>query len=58
MCKRDDIYLCYCCYQFSDTKTDKMVDVHYIEMPAELAMELMINRAIYSSKSGKKKHRV
>jgi hypothetical protein len=58
MYKRDDIYLCGCCHQFFNLKTHEKVDVPYTDMPAELAMELMINRAVLSNNKGKKKHRV
>jgi hypothetical protein len=53
---RDDIYLCNCCYQFFNVNTRQRVDVPYTEMPAELAMQLMINRATLANKKAKKKH--
>jgi hypothetical protein len=55
---RDDIYLCTCCCQFFNVNTRERVDVPYTEMPAELAMELMINRAVLANKKAKKKHLV
>jgi hypothetical protein len=58
MYQRDDIYLCYCCYQFFKMRTHERVDVPYHEMPAELAMELMIKRAtIAQSKRKRKGHK-
>jgi hypothetical protein len=58
MYERDDIYLCCCCHQFFNMKTHEKVNVSYTEMPAELAMELMISRAGLSNKKVKKKHRI
>jgi hypothetical protein len=54
---RDDIYLCVCCYQFFKVKTHEKVNVPYTEMPAELAMELMIKRAVFAnSKTNRQGH--
>lgn len=55
MYMRDDIYLCFCCYQFFKMKTHEKVDVPYYQMPAELAMELMIKRATFSKSKRKRK---
>jgi hypothetical protein len=55
MYRRNDVYLCYCCYQFFDDRTHAKVDVPYHEMPAELAMQLMIKRAEFTQKKGRKK---
>jgi hypothetical protein len=52
---RDDIYLCTCCYKFFKNRTHERVEVPYHEMPAELAMELMIKRATFSQKKQKRK---
>ena len=38
---RDDIYICPDCGYFFDEQTNKMVDVPYSEMPAEVALEVM-----------------
>lgn len=43
--QRDDIYLCEECWQFHNLKTDKVVDVPYTEMPADLAVFLMMKRS-------------
>jgi hypothetical protein len=42
--QRNDIYLCSCCLSFYNELTGKHVDVPYSEMPADLAVELMIQR--------------
>jgi hypothetical protein len=55
MRQRNDIFLCFCCYQFFDNKTRLKVDVLYHEMPAELAIELMIKRAEFARKKGRRK---
>jgi len=55
MYMRDDIYLCTCCYQFFKMKTHEKVEVPYHQMPAELAMELMIKRATFTKGKRKRK---
>jgi len=41
---RPDIYLCECCGQFFNVDTDAPVHVPYEEMPAEVAIKVMLLR--------------
>lgn len=54
---RDDIYYCDCCAQFFDCVTHEVVDVKYEEMPAELAISLMLYRQYLGERQRQRKHK-
>jgi hypothetical protein len=54
---RPDIYLCECCGQFFDMITDKPVHVSYEEMPAEVAIKVMLLRQGVEASMRQRDHR-